>query len=576
MKFLLRFLKPLWKLCLLAVFCIFFDIAGALYIPTLAADMLNTGTSSADLTALVHIGIKMAVASLISGAGAILGSYVCAILSGRLGKDIRDALYQKTLKLSVTDFKHFGTASVTTRTIADITNIQMSVISFIQMALPVPIIFALSAVLTFQLDAMAGWLLLVAVVIVLVTTLGIMRGASPLFRRLQKILDRMGTVLLENITGVRVIRAFRKEKDEEARMQKTFSDYADTSIKASLMFAHLDGIPFLMINIFVCAVYWISGARISLGHYQIGDINAIINYAILLMAYLMMAQMIIMILPRALECCARVQEILDYSPEITDLTSSDAPVQAENDEVLSFHHVYFRYADAEANTLHDLDFVCRKGQTTAIIGGTGRGKSTVASLILRFHDVTSGSVCLNGTDIRDITQAGLRSRLSYVQQKAWLFSGTIAENLRYSNPDATDEELWHALEVAQARDFVEKLPEGLNARVAQGGTNFSGGQKQRLSIARALVKKADLYIFDDSFSALDFQTDAALRKALAEETKDAAVLIIAQRVSSIRHAERIMVLNQGKIAGAGTHDELMKSCTVYKEIVDSQTKEAGE
>lgn len=468
MKFLLRFLKPLWKLCLLAVFCIFFDIAGALYIPTLAADMLNAGTSSADLTALVHIGIKMAVASLISGAGAILGSYVCAILSGRLGKDIRDALYQKTLKLSVTDFKHFGTASVTTRTIADITNIQMSVISFILMALPVPIIFALSAVLTFQLDAMAGWILLVAVVIVLVATLGIMRSASPLFRRLQKILDRMGTVLLENITGVRVIRAFRKEKDEEARMQKTFSDYADTSIKAS---------------------------------------------------------------------------------QITDLTSADAPAQAENDEVLSFRHVYFRYADAEANTLHDLDFVCRKGQTTAIIGGIGSGKSIVASLILRFHDVTSGSVCLNGTDIRDITQAGLRSRLSYVQQKAWLFSGTIAENLRYSNPDATDEELWHALEVAQARDFVEKLPEGLNARVAQGGT---------------------------SFSALDFQTDAALRKALAEETKDAAVLIIAQRVSSIRHAEWIVVLNQGEIAGTGTHDELMKSCTVYKEIADSQTKEAGE
>lgn len=278
----------------------------------------------------------------------------------------------------------------------------------------------------------------------------------------------MGTVLLENITGVRVIRAFRKEKDEEARMQKTFSDYADTSIKAS---------------------------------------------------------------------------------QITDLTSADAPAQAENDEVLSFRHVYFRYADAEANTLHDLDFVCRKGQTTAIIGGTGSGKSIVASLILRFHDVTSGSVCLNGTDIRDITQAGLRSRLSYVQQKAWLFSGTIAENLRYSNPDATDEELWHALEVAQARDFVEKLPEGLNARVAQGGT---------------------------SFSALDFQTDAALRKALAEETKDAAVLIIAQRVSSIRHAEWIVVLNQGEIAGTGTHDELMKSCTVYKEIADSQTKEAGE
>ncbi|HJB18560.1 MAG TPA: ABC transporter ATP-binding protein/permease [Candidatus Bariatricus faecipullorum] len=570
MKFLLRFLKPLWKLCLLAVFCIFFDIAGALYIPTLAADMLNAGTSSADLTALVHIGIKMAVASLISGAGAILGSYVCAILSGRLGKDIRDALYQKTLKLSVTDFKHFGTASVTTRTIADITNIQMSVISFIQMALPVPIIFALSAVLTFQLDAMAGWLLLVAVVIVLVTTLGIMRGASPLFRRLQKILDRMGTVLLENITGVRVIRAFRKEKDEEARMQKTFSDYADTSIKASLMFAHLDGISFLMINIFVCAVYWISGARISLGHYQIGDINAIINYAILLMAYLMMAQMIIMILPRALECCARVQEILDYSPEITDLTSADAPVQAENDEVLSFHHVYFRYADAEANTLHDLDFVCRKGQTTAIIGGTGRGKSTVASLILRFHDVTSGSVCLNGTDIRDITQAGLRSRLSYVQQKAWLFSGTIAENLRYSNPDATDEELWHALEVAQARDFVEKLPEGLNARVAQGGTNFSGGQKQRLSIARVFLYNPPILILDEATSSVDTRTEKEIGKAMSSLMENRTSFVIAHRLSTIRDADTILFMQNGNIIEQGNHEELLRKKGAYAALYYSQ------
>ena len=570
MKFLLRFLKPLWKLCLLAVFCIFFDIAGALYIPTLAADMLNAGTSSADLTALVHIGIKMAVASLISGAGAILGSYVCAILSGRLGKDIRDALYQKTLKLSVTDFKHFDTASVTTLTIADITNIQMSVISFIQMALPVPIIFALSAVLTFQLDAMAGWLLLVAVVIVLVTTLGIMRSASPLFRRLQKILDRMGTVLLENITGVRVIRAFRKEKDEEARMQKTFSDYADTSIKASLMFAHLDGISFLMINIFVCAVYWISGARISLGHYQIGDINAIINYAILLMAYLMMAQMIIMILPRALECCARVQEILDYSPEITDLTSADAPVQAENDEVLSFHHVYFRYADAEANTLHDLDFVCRKGQTTAIIGGTGSGKSTVASLILRFHDVTSGSVCLNGTDIRDITQAGLRSRLSYVQQKAWLFSGTIAENLRYSNPDATDEELWHALEVAQARDFVEKLPEGLNARVAQGGTNFSGGQKQRLSIARVFLYNPPILILDEATSSVDTRTEKEIGKAMSSLMENRTSFVIAHRLSTIRDADTILFMQNGNIIEQGSHEKLLRKKGVYAALYYSQ------
>ena len=268
--------------------------------------------------------------------------------------------------------------------------------------------------------------------------------------------------------------------------------------------------------------------------------------------------------------------MLEHSPEITDRVSKDKKTDEVPEDVLTFDHVYFRYADAEENTLHDLDFVCKRGETTAIIGGTGSGKSTIASLILRFHDVRGGAIRLNGTDIREMTQKGLRSHLAYVQQKAWLFSGTIAENLRYSNPDATEEELHHALEIAQAADFVDALPEGIESYVAQGGTNFSGGQKQRLSIARALVKKADLYIFDDSFSALDFKTDAALRKALEKETKDSAVLIIAQRVSSIRHAEQIIVLNQGEIVGKGTHDELMETCSVYKEIVDSQTKEAGE
>lgn len=291
--------------------------------------------------------------------------------------------------------------------------------------------------------------------------------------------------------------------------------------------------------------------------------------------YLMMAQMIILTLPRALECCNRVQAVLEHTPEIVDLVTTDTQDEASED-VLTFDHVSFRYADAQEDTLHDLDFSCKRGQTTAIIGGTGSGKSTVASLILRFHDVTQGSLRLNGKDIRDMTQHHLREHISYVQQQAWLFSGSIADNLRYGNTDASDEELQHALEVAQASDFVSSLPEGLNSFVAQGGTNFSGGQKQRLSIARALVKKPELYIFDDSFSALDFKTDAALRKALAKETQDVAVLIIAQRVSNIRHADQIVVLNEGKIAGKGTHDELMESCSVYREIVNSQTKKEDE
>ena len=322
-------------------------------------------------------------------------------------------------------------------------------------------------------------------------------------------------------------------------------------------------------------VYWVSGGRIAAGKFQIGDITAVIEYSILVMFFLMMAQLVILILPRALECCERVRLVLDHSPEITDLTDQ-APAESHPAEVLSFRDVSFRFQDAEEDTLSHLDFVCRRGETTAIIGGTGSGKSTVASLILRFHDVTDGSIQLNGTDIRDMPQEYLRSHLAYVQQKAWLFSGTIAENLRYSRPDATEEELMHAADVAQAGDFIRSLPDGLNSFVAQGGTNFSGGQKQRLSIARALVKRPELYIFDDSFSALDFKTDAALRRALAAETQDAAVVIVAQRVSSIRHAHQIVVLHEGKMAGIGTHEELMETCQVYREIYESQTKEAQE
>ena len=487
------------------------------------------------------------------------------------------ALYQKSLKLSIYDFRHFGTASITTRTVSDITTIQFALTSFIQMVLPVPVIFVIALALCFSLDVEMGFILLAVVLAVLLLAYLIMRSAAPLFRKLQKLLDRMTTILLENITGVRVVRAFRNETREEGRMGDAFSNYAQTSVRANRLFANLDGLSFFCINLFVVMVYWLSGGRISSGSFQIGDITAVIEYAMMVLFFIMMAQMVILTMPRALECCVRVQAVLEHSPEIQDMVLED-PEEADPQckEVLAFQDVSFRFADAEEDTLSHLNFVCRRGETTAIIGGTGSGKSTVASLILRFHDVTQGAVCLNGTDIRQMTQHHLRDHLAYVQQKAWLFSGTIASNLRYSNRNATDEELMHAADVAQAGDFIRSLPEGLNAYVAQGGTNFSGGQKQRLSIARDLVKNPELYIFDDSFSALDFKTDAALRKALAEETKDAAVLIIAQRVSSIQHADQIIVLHEGQMAGIGTHDELLKNCSVYREIYESQTKEAQE
>lgn len=577
MKLILQFLKPHWKLTVLTVLLAVIDVGGSLFIPTLAAHLLNQGTSGVAFEELLATGLQMGAVSLFSSICAILGGYACATLAARIGKDMRVALYEKSLKLSVYDFRQFGTASITTRTVSDITTIQFALTSFIQMVLPVPLVCIIALALSFQLNAALGTILLILTALVFILALGIMRSASPLFKKLQKLLDRMTTILLENITGVRVVRAFNNEEREQNRMSDAFSNYAETSIKANRRFANLDGLSYFFINLFVVIVYWLSGGYISLGNLQIGDITAVIQYAMMVMFFLMMAQMVILTMPRALECCERIRAVLEHSPEIRDLVEQDDQKTLPNqDEVLAFRNVSFRFADAEENTLSHLNFSCRRGQTTAIIGGTGSGKSTVASLILRFHDVIGGSILLNGRDIRQMTQHTLRDHLAYVQQKAWLFSGTIASNLRYGNADATDEQLMHAADVAQAGDFIRSLPDGLNPFVAQGGTNFSGGQKQRLSIARALVKKPELYIFDDSFSALDFKTDAALRKALAKETQDAAVLIIAQRVSTIQHADQIVVLNEGQMVGLGKHEELLQTCPVYREIYESQTKEAQE
>lgn len=576
MNTILRFLKPHWRLCVITVLLGLVDTVGALVIPTYAADMLNVGTQAdADFSRLVTLGVKMLVAAALSGAATVVASYTCAVLTSRVGADMRSAVYRKTLGLSVADFRAFGTASITTRTVSDVTNIQFALGNCFQMLFPVPFIFVFSLVMAFRLDELLGWILLAVLVGIGAVCAWIMYSSAPIFRRLQKKLDRMSQVLLENITGVRVIRAFNKESHEEARLNGEFQSYAKTAISVNKRFVVLDGLSFAGINLFVIVVYYVSGVRITAGHFAIGDITAIIEYAMLALFFLMMAQMVILTLPRALECCDRIGEVLDFSPTIED-NGKAVPSAETSGPVLSFREVSFRFDDADAYTLKGLNLDCCRGETVAIIGGTGSGKSTVASLMLRFNEVTEGQVLLNGLDIREMPQARLRERVAFVQQKAWLFSGTVAENLRYGRPEATDAELWHALEVAQAKSFVEKLPGGLDAFVAQGGTNFSGGQKQRLSIARALVKRPELYIFDDSFSALDFATDAALRRALVPETRQASVVIIAQRISTILHADRILVLHEGVPVGMGRHEELLEACEVYREIYDSQTKEADE
>lgn len=576
MNVILKFLKPHRGLCAAVLLLSVIDVVGALIIPTFAAMMLNEGSAGAEFSVLLSTCIKMLIAALVSGAAMITASFLCADLTSKVGADMRNALYKKTLSLSVADFRNFGTASVTTRTVSDITNIQMALASCFQMLLPVPFIFVVSIALTFRLDTLMGMILLIILAAIMIICGFIMRSTAPMFKKLQKKLDKMSKVLLENLTGVRVIRAFNKEAHEEKRLDLEFDDYAQTSIRVNKRFSLLDGISFFTINLFTVIVYLASGYRITAGRYEIGDITAIIEYAMLSLFFLMMAQMVILTLPRALECCNRIGEILDFAPTIGDATNEHVKEQEGSSDVLTFRDVSFRFADADEYTLKNLNFTCRRGETTAIIGGTGSGKSTVASLMMRFNEVTDGEILMNGVDIRRMPQKQLRDHLSFVQQKAWLFSGTIAQNLRYGNPDATEADLWHALEVAQAKDFVSALPDGLESFVAQGGTNFSGGQKQRLSIARALVKKPELYIFDDSFSALDFKTDAALRKALVPETGNAAVVIIAQRVSTILHADNIIVLHEGEPVGMGRHEELLKNCAVYREIYDSQTKEADE
>lgn len=570
MKLILRFMKPYKWLCLFTLLVMVLDVAGGLLIPTITADLINAGLGGGDMQYLIRGGIKMVAVTLITSGGALLGSYLSADLSAKIGRDMRNAIYDKSLEFSSYDFEQFGTGSMITRTLNDVTMIQQGVVWFIQMVLPVPAVCAMGIAMAFRIDTAMGFLLIGVTAFIIVLAVFITREASAIFDKLQKFLDRMNVVLRENVTGVRVIRAFNKEKHEEERMRKTFEDYAQSSIKANRLFVGLESIALLTINLCIVVILWIGGNRVGAGSMEIGDITALTQYAVMILFYIIMAQMVMILVPRAMICVERISDVLSRKPEISDGSFLEQTVGLP-EEVVRFQDVSFRFADADENTLGGLTFACRRGETTAIIGSTGSGKSTIAKLILRFHDVTGGALFLNGRDIRTMTQNELRSHISYVPQKAWLFSGTIADNLRQGDETAGEEEMRRALSVAQS-EFVNGLPDGLSSHVAQDGTNFSGGQKQRLSIARALMKKADLYIFDDSFSALDFKTDAALRKALKAEMKDAAVLIIAQRVSTIMNAEQIIVLEEGEIAGMGTHDELMKTCAVYQDIAKSQMK----
>ena len=573
MKYLIQFFKEKKGMLFLIILATVIQSFSMLAVPYFAAKIIDDGIIKKDLLAIVALGLQMLAAVGVSALISLWASYLCADLAALSGKYLRDRIFDKTQILSIRDFNRFSTASMITRATSDITVIQQTVIMFTQMVLPAPIIAVTAIIMTIAVSPSLVAIPVIAMAVFMIALYFIFRKASPISQTIQKRLDTINRIMGESITGVRVIRAFDNSEYERKRTDDAFLNYADNVIHLNKTFAVSSPLIWTVVGISMVAVLWFGSFLVLNGDIQIGGITAVSEYTILLLIALIMSSMVMVMLPKMKACLDRTEEVLDTIPEIADDNEQAVSGNPNNPEKIVFDQVSFSYRGAEESVLADISFTCEQGKTTAIIGGTGSGKSTIASLMLRLYDVGSGRITLEGTDIRRMTQHQLRERISYVPQKAILFGGTIAANLHMGNSEATAAELEYAAKTAQADAFITELEDGYESTVAQGGTNFSGGQKQRLCIARALVKKAPVYIFDDSFSALDFKTDAVLRKALKKEIADAAVVIIAQRISTIMDADQIIVLDSGRMAGIGKHGELLKTCAVYQEIVASQLTE---
>lgn len=577
MTYLIKFLKTKKALLFLIILATVIQSFSMLAVPYFAAKMIDDGILKNDLMAIVRLGLQMLAAVGLSALISLWASYMSADLAALSGKYLRDRIFDKTQILSIRDFNHFSTASMITRATGDITVIQQTVIMLAQMVLPAPIIAVTAIIMTIAVSPKLVAIPILAMVFFMLGIYVIFIKASPISKTIQMRLDSINRIMGEAITGVRVIRAFDNSEFERNRTNAAFLNYANNVIKLNKTFAVFSPLIWSVVGISLVAVLWFGSFLVLNGEIQVGGITAVSEYTILLLIALIMSSMVMVMLPKMKACLDRTQEVLDTIPEINDVTVPQSRRNPADPFKIVFDQVSFSYRGAEEAVLKEISFACEQGKTTAIIGGTGSGKSTIASLMLRLYDVASGTITLEGVDIRQISQHELRENISYVPQKALLFSGTIADNLRMGNSRATQQELEQAAQTAQAHDFIMETTEGYQRSVAQGGTNFSGGQKQRLCIARALVKKAPVYIFDDSFSALDFKTDAALRQALKKEMASAAVVIVAQRVSTIIDADQIIVLEAGRMAGIGRHAELINTCLVYQEIVASQLceKEVG-
>jgi len=566
-----RYLKPFTGLVLLVVFFLIVQSLAELYLPTLMSEVVNNGMLKGDLSYIWQYGVYMLLVTGLSGLCSVVGAYYSAQASVGFGRDLRDKVFTQVEGYSLHEIDKVGTASLITRTTNDITQVQTVTIMMMRFMITAPIMSIGGIVMALSKDRQLTTVLAVVIPAMVLVMLIVAKVVIPLFQSLQKKLDSVNLVLRENLTGIRVIRAFNRLRKERVRFDKANGELTDLSIKVNKIMAIVQPIMIIFMNATTLAIVWFGGLRIGNGNLQIGDMMAFLQYAMQIMFSIIMVAIMFIMVPRAQASAVRINEVLDMHPEIVD---KDTPVKPGGLKgYVEFKDVTFSYPGAKLPAISHVSFAAKPGEVTAIIGSTGSGKSSLINLIPRFYDVDSGAVLVDGIDVRDMEQKVLRKKIGFVPQTAVLFSGTIAENIRYSKEDATDEEVAHAADVAQALEFITEIPEGFASPIAQGGTNVSGGQKQRLSIARALVSCPEIYIFDDSFSALDFKTDAKLRAALKKETSLSTVIIVAQRVSTIMEADKIIVLDDGEVVGMGTHKELLHTNKVYYEIVTSQLSE---
>lgn len=567
---LFRYLKP-YRVSVVAIITLMLlQSLAQLYLPTLLADIVDVGVVKGDVSYILRFGAYMLLVAMGGMACVMVASYLLAKTATGFGRDLRRTLFSHVESFSLHEFDKLGTSSLITRTTNDIAQVQQLVV-MMRMFIGVPTMLIGGVIMASYKDTNLAIVLYAVIPILVLVIAVIMRKSLPLFKTLQIKIDGINLVLREHLTGIRVIRAFNRSGHEKTKFERANQDFTQIAIKVNTIMATMMPIMMLVFNLGIVVILWYGGIRIDNNQMQIGDLMAFIQYAMQIMFSMFMMTMIFMMIPRASASAVRINEVLAIQ---SNIHSADNAQNLNDDQtVVEFNHVTFSYPGAEQPAIHDISFRAKPGEVTAIIGGTGSGKTTLINLLLRFYDVESGTITLNGQPLPSLSLESVRNQIGYVPQKAVLFSGTVADNLRFGNDHATDEELASAASTAQAADFIHGMKDNFQATLAQGGTNLSGGQKQRLAIGRALARKPNIYIFDDSFSALDFKTDAKLRAALKSETARATMIIVAQRVSTIMDANQIIVLDEGRIAGIGTHSELMRTCEVYQEIVASQLSE---